>query len=134
MIEQLRSKQSGDTVAQYVSYLHVDLEDIGIGLGMIVDTGRINYGLEGPQLIAFVRLALKELVRLGGRPRHIAPPSQPKRPEVPLYYGENESAIVEGVINDWVKMGMPDLTWGDFWFISPKTADMPMDKDWYRAP
>ena len=82
MIEQLRSKQSGDTVAQYVSYLHVDLEDIGIGLGMIVDTGRINYGLEGPQLIA----------------------------------------------------GMPDLTWGDFWFISPKTADMSMDKDWYRAP
>ena len=60
MIEQLRSKQSGDTVAQYVSYLHVDLEDIGIGLGMIVDTGRINYGLEGPQLIAIVRLALKE--------------------------------------------------------------------------
>lgn len=128
-----RSEKSGITQSEYIRSLGTWLPDIGIGLGMIVDTARVDFNLNGTQLIEFVRLALKELVRLGARPRHIGSPDHPDR-DIPLYYGENELSIVEGVIDDWVKMGMPDLEWGEFWFISPETTAIEMDKEWYRAP
>lgn len=132
MIEQLRSKRSGDTVAEVINGLKEHwLSDNGIGLTTVVGMGRYDYQLEGSQLIQFVRLALKELVRHGARPHHIG---LPQSWYTHLYYGENETAIVEGVINDWVKMGMPALEWGDFWFAWPGTIEAIPAKDWYRAP
>lgn len=133
MTQELRGKSSGLTKSEYFNSMAYWLSDIGIGLTMIVSTGRRDFNLEGPQLIAFVRLGLKELVRLGGRPRHIGSPRNPDR-NIPLYYGENETSIVEGVIDDWVKLGMPDLEWGEFWFALPGTIEAIPAKDWYRAP
>jgi hypothetical protein len=100
-----------------------DIDDIGIGLTLVVMVGRHNFELEGDELIDFVRRSIYALLERGGKPRHWGSPSHPNR-DIPLHYGnDTNDEIVEGVIADWLASGAGDLEWGDFWFALPGTID-----------
>ena len=92
-----------------------------MGLYGIIYDGRHGFGLEGPELVDFVRRSLYSLVERGAKPRHWGKPGDPDR-NIPLHYGADSSReIVEGVIADWLAGGGGDLEYGDFWFALPKT-------------
>jgi len=123
MIEQRRRKVFGDTIDEWLSCMPNELEDIGIGLADIIDTGRYGFELKNRELIEFIQKSLYVLLEHGAKPRHWGSLSQPGR-NIVLHYGNNTNEeIVEGVIADWLASGAGDLEWGDFWFALPGTID-----------
>jgi hypothetical protein len=123
MIDQRKHKFGGDTVQEWIQFLPAYLDDIGIGLHAIVQTGRRGFELENAELIEFVRRSLRALLAGGAKPRHWGSRSHPDR-NIMLHYGnDTNDEIVEGVIADWLASGAGDLEWGDFWFALPGTID-----------
>ena len=118
-----RHNRYGSTISEWISTLPNDIDDIGIGLTLVVMTGRHNFELEGDELIDFVLRSIYALLESGGKPRHWGSPSDPNR-NIPLHYGnDTNDEIVEGVIADWLASGGGDLEYGDFWFLLPETLD-----------
>ena len=118
-----RHNVTGTAISDWISALPNDIDDIGIGLTLVVMTGRHNFGLKGSELIEFVRRCIYALLERGGRPRHWGSISHPNR-NVELHYGnDTHEEIVEGVIADWLASGGGDLEWGDFWFALPGTLE-----------
>jgi hypothetical protein len=72
MIAEPRDKYFGDTISEWYRFLPQDLEDIGVGLATIDQTGRYGFELHGAHLIDFVRKSLFVLVERGARPRQWA--------------------------------------------------------------
>jgi hypothetical protein len=123
MIDKKIRKLYGDTVSEWVRFLPSDLEDLGVGLHAIVQTGRYGFELRDSELIEFIRKSLFALVERGAKPRQWGSFSHPNR-DIPLHYGnDTNEEIVEGVIADWSASGAGDLEWGDFWFALPGTID-----------
>jgi hypothetical protein len=123
MIDERRRKIFGDTISEWMAYMPAELDDIGVGLAGIIDTGRYGFELKGSELVDFVRKSLRILVARGAKPRHWGSPSHPNR-NVMLHYGKDTNEeIVQGVIADWLASGGGDLEWGDFWFALPGTID-----------
>jgi hypothetical protein len=123
MIAEPRDKYFGDTIGEWYRFLPQDLEDIGVGLATIVQTGRYGFGFHGAHLTDFVRKSLFVLVERGAKPRQWGSLSHRNR-NIPLHYGnDTNDDIVEGVIADWLALGGGDLEWGDFWFALPGTID-----------
>jgi hypothetical protein len=118
-----RHNRYGSTISDWISTLPNDIDDIGIGLSLVVMTGRHNFGLEGAELVEFVRSCIYALLKRGGKPRHWGSLSHPDR-NITLHYGnDTNEEIVEGVIVDWLTSGGGDLEWGDFWFALSGTLD-----------
>jgi hypothetical protein len=118
-----RDKYFGDSISEWCEFLPNELEDIGVGLVTIVQTGRYGFELKDSDLINFVRKSLYALVERGAKPRQWGSFSHPNR-DIPLHYGnDTNEEIVEGVIADWLASGAGDLEWGDFWFALPGTID-----------
>jgi hypothetical protein len=123
MKHERRHNMTGSTISDWISRMPNDIDDIGIGLTLVVMVGRHNFELEGDELIDFVRRSIYALLERGGKPRHWGSPSHPNR-DIPLHYGnDTNEEIVEGVIADWLASGAGDLEWGDFWFALPDTID-----------
>lgn len=123
MIDERVRKLFGDTVSEWIQSLPSDLDDIGVGLHAIVQTGRYGFELKNSELIEFIRKSLYVLLNHGAKPRHWGSPSKPDR-DFELHYGnDTNDEIVEGVIADWLASGAGDLEWGDFWFALPGTID-----------
>jgi hypothetical protein len=123
MINEPRHKIHNTKITEWIACTPNDLDDIGVGLAGILDDGRHGFGLEGSELIDFVRRSLYVLVERGAKPRHWCSPSQIDR-NVLLHYGnDTNDEIVEGVIADWLASGGGDLEYGDFWFALPGTLD-----------
>jgi hypothetical protein len=112
-----KHKRYGTPVSEWITASAHELDDdVGIGLAGIIDDGQKGFGLEGRDLIDFVRRSLYTLVEHGATPRHWTPAKN-----YPLHYGnDSPSEIVEGVIADWLASGGGDLEWGDFRFMLPK--------------
>jgi len=123
MIDERVRKLFGDTVSEWIQSLPSDLDDIGVGLHAIVQTGRYGFELKNSELIEFIRKSIYVLLKHGAKPRHWGSPSKPDR-DFELHYGnDTNEEIVEGVITDWLASGAGDLEWGDFWFALPGTID-----------
>jgi hypothetical protein len=118
-----RHNVTGTSIDDWFANFPEDIEDIGIGLCLIVMTGRHNFGLTGAELLDFVRRSIYALLEKGGKPRHWGSPSHPDR-NIMLHYGnDTNEEIVEGVIAEWLASGGDDPEWGDFWFALPGTLD-----------
>ena len=121
MIDERKHRIHGESVRDWIRYLPVELDDIGIGLHAIVQTGRYDFELADSELTEFIRRSIGALVQKGARPEHLSSRSHFDR-RVKLHYGSDTTEeIVEGVIADWIASGAKDLEWGDFWFALPGT-------------
>jgi hypothetical protein len=121
VIDDRRHKFGSDTVGEWIHFLPAHLDDIGVGLHAIVQTGRHGFELNVSELLEFVRRSLTALLKHGAKPRHWGSFSHPDR-NIMLHYGnDTDEEIVEGVIADWLASGGGDLEWGDFWFALPGT-------------
>jgi hypothetical protein len=123
MIEEKRHKLYGSTIGEWHKFLPAHLDDIGVGLDAIVQTGRYGFGLGSSDLIDFIRKSIYVLLEHGAKPRHWGSLTHRNR-NILLHYGsDTNDEIVEGVIADWLASGAGDLEWGDFWFALPGTID-----------
>lgn len=116
-----RSRLDGGTMDDYVAgYVHEAIDDeIGVSLASIVSDGRRSFGLEGDDLVAYVRRGVAALAAIGARPEHWEMYSRPGHLDGPVHFGaDTPEEIVEGVLADWIAEGMPDLGWGDYRFIT----------------
>jgi hypothetical protein len=113
-----RDRHFGSTISEYMALMPGELSIDAVGLWQIVPVGRHDFGLEGAELVAFVRRALYALVGrgarpvLGGRGTEYAWVLQPQ-------YGSTNQEIVEGVMAEWLAGGAPDPGAGDLWFALP---------------
>ncbi len=121
MTEEPRHKFYGTTISEMIGFTPSGLDDeIGVGLGGIIDDGRRGFGLDSEALVEFVRKSLRTLVKAGARPWQWGTPNDPDR-DIPLHYGsDTPDEIVEGVIADWLASGGGSLEWSDFRFILPE--------------
>jgi hypothetical protein len=117
MTDEPKHKFHGTLMSEWIAFTPGGLDDeVGVGLATIIHAGRYGYGLEGEQLIDFVRRSLYTLVERGAKPRHWLMTGTPQ-----LHYGDDSpNEIVEGVIADWLNRGGDDLEWFDFRFSLPK--------------
>jgi hypothetical protein len=123
MTEGRKHKLYGSSISDWLRFLPAHLDDIGVGMAGIVQTGRYGFELKNSELIEFIRKSLYVLLKHGAKPRHWGSPSKPDR-DFELHYGnDTNEEIVEGVIADWLASGAGDLEWGDFWFALPGTID-----------
>lgn len=123
-----------DTVDEWIALMPNQLDDIGVGLAKLLDIGRKVYGLQGPELVDFVRHCLHALVERGAKPRHWRSLSHPNR-NFPLHYGsDTNEEIVEGVITEWLALGDREVEWGDFWFDLPEFRQLEYIGEWYERP
>ena len=121
MKNELRSRFSGQTVAESVAaFVHEAIDDeIGVSLASIISVGRRSFGLEGDDLVAYVRRGVAALAAIGARPEHWEMYSRPGHLDGPVHFGaDTPEEIVEGVLAEWIAEGMPDLGWGDYRFIT----------------
>jgi hypothetical protein len=58
MINERRHKIHDTKITEWITCTPNDLDDIGVGLAGILDDGRYGFGLEGSELIDFVRRSL----------------------------------------------------------------------------
>jgi hypothetical protein len=117
MNDEPKHKLYGTPMGEWIALTPGGLNDeVGVGISGIIGNGRYGFGLEGEQLIDFVRRSLYTLLERGAKPRHWLMTGTPQ-----LQYGsDSPSEIVEGVIADWLKRGGGDLEWVDFRFSLPK--------------
>lgn len=97
-------------VREWLYYLSID--HIGIGLGGITETGRLDHHLEGEDLVAYVHGVILGLASGGMTPqddRFVTPDN----PFGLVHFGaDTPREIADGVVADWVASGMPDPDWG----------------------
>lgn len=95
-------------------------DEIGVGLGSLVERGRIGFLLEGDALIDFVRRVIVGLVAGGASPEDAGFVS-PDNPRGLAHFGaDTPEEVADGVVAAWVAAGMPDPEWGDWRFNTPR--------------
>lgn len=107
------------TAAEHIRRYPEDLNDIGVGLYMIINDALGNFGLRGGEIDLFIHLAIAELCRSGGRPM-IAHETEKRWVELP-HYGSTPEEIAANVFGEWNARGRPELNWNDMWFRSDKS-------------
>lgn len=126
MMEEPRDKRDDMPMTEFIMRGANELNDNGVGLWTIVPEGRDDFGLEGEELIAFIRTYILELLRRGAKPVKDADDSVHYM-QVETKYGNDPDAIAEGVITDWLAAGAKDPEWGDYWFALPHTYEQKRD-------
>lgn len=113
----------GTPINRWIAATPAAMEDIGIELGAIVRDGVHGYGLEGPELLDFVRKSLYALLRAGAMPLKLEPIGENGFWLPETKYGTDHGAIVEGVIADWLKEGEMYPAWEKFRFGDRKVLE-----------
>ncbi|NLH79534.1 MAG: hypothetical protein GX458_01645 [Phyllobacteriaceae bacterium] len=123
----------------YVRHALYDIatDEIGIGLGAIVDRGRLSLHFDGRDLVDFVHRVIVGLVRGGATPADDALFSS-ENPQGLAHFGtDTPEEIADGVVAAWVAKGMPDPEWGDWRFNTAEnraTLDEFSGRDFYGSP
>ncbi|MCE1235560.1 MAG: hypothetical protein LWW93_04295 [Hyphomicrobiales bacterium] len=100
--------------------LDIATDEIGVGLGSLVDRGRIGFRLEGDALIDFVRRVIVGLVAGGASPEDDGFVT-PDNPRGLAHFGaDTPEEVADGVVAAWVAAGAPDPEWGDWRFNTPR--------------
>lgn len=113
-----RSRIDGRTVEEWIAgHVHESLEEeIGLDLATIVFAARHAFGLDGDDLVAYLRRALTALVAAGATPEHCAPCAPSHVRGLVHHDADAPEEIAEGVLADWLAEGRPGPAWGDFRF------------------
>lgn len=89
-------------------------DEIGIGLGGVIDCGRRSHHLEAENLAAFVHGVILGLAEGGATPqddRFVTPDN----PFGLAYFGsDTPREVADGIVAEWVAPGMPAVDW-DAW-------------------
>jgi hypothetical protein len=123
MIRERKHKVFGTPMSEWVDSMPQSMEDIGVDLGGIVSAGTQGYGLEGPELLDFIRKCLYALLRAGAMPLKLEPIGKNGFWFPETRYGTDHGAIVEGVIADWLKEGEMYPAWEKFRFGDRKVLE-----------
>jgi hypothetical protein len=94
------------------------LNDLPVGLWVIVNHGQKGFGLEGEALVDFIRRCIYALVDAGAKP--VAGGNKPNQWELQTQYGRNKHEIAEAVIAEWKAQGaVKPEPWTGVWFGLP---------------
>ena len=117
MIEEPRDRYDGATISEYIADLCSEVQCDGVGLFLLIRTGRRGYGYEGEALLAFLRRVLTAMMEAGAHPV-LGGNGTEYSWLVQKQYGERPAEIAENVVRAWVAQGMPNDAWlsGWLWF------------------
>lgn len=120
MTNEIRHKDHGDTVSEWIALIPGDLHNDAVGLWTIVPHGRDGFGLRGSALSDFVRRGILALLDAGAVPvRHKRGSGYDWSPQ--KQYGTGREEIADAVIAEW--LAMPDdpliLCGNSVWFARP---------------
>lgn len=118
MIDDVRDKYCGETVAEWLETLPYELERDAIGLWGIIPVGRHTFGLVDSDLVEFTRRALLAVLQKGARPVRGA--NNPERWIAADEYGDIPEQIADAVIAEWLASGAGDPDVGGLWFATPE--------------
>ena len=121
MKEERREKWHGKTVSEDVASMPDDLDRDAVGLWQIAPRGRYDFGLEGEELIDYVRRCIQALLEAGAVPVNHEPGSGYNWHYQPQY-GNSNAEIAEAVIREWLALGSNegiDLIGEAPWFARP---------------
>jgi hypothetical protein len=117
-----RHKTEGISISEWIAQEAHELSDNGVGLWTVVPAGRLDFGLEGDELIAFVKRAILGLLERGAKPVRGATDGIHYW-QIDTHYGTTKEEIADGVIAEWLASGGDDPEWGQFWFALPHTYE-----------
>jgi hypothetical protein len=113
-----QDKIYGGPMSEVVALMPSTLNDLPVGLWVIIDRGRKSFGLEGEALADFIRRCIYTLVDAGAEPVRGA--GKPDTWVLQTQYGVNKYEIAEAVITEWIAQGArkPE-PWTGLWFGLP---------------
>lgn len=117
MIDNIRDRYFGQTVAEWLECMPNELPVDAVGLWQIIPQGRRGFGLDGDDLVEFTRRAIMALLERGARPVRSLDRSPGWQRD--HSYGETPDEIVDAVIVEWLAPGVGDPKVGDVWFATP---------------
>jgi hypothetical protein len=106
-----------ETIDEWIDRLPAGLDFEPIGMWEIVPAGRRGYGLDGQELVTFVKRAVRRLLDHGCRPVK-RDPRGPYYWGIQKQYGETIDEIAENIIDDWLGWGAGDPDHGGLWLAS----------------
>ena len=122
MIDQIRHRRSGDTIAEWIPMNVVALEDDAVSFSEIILDGQEGFGLSGEQLDAFIAKSIRVLIENGGLPVIGGSGTQFLWLEQSKY-GSAPAEVAAAVIAEWKASGGCDPGLGGLWFALPDPAD-----------
>ena len=118
MIDDVKSKFFGETVAEWLETFPNELDNDAIGLWTIIPMGRRGFGLTGADLIEFTHRALLALPHRGARPVY-GSWDAPSGWVIAEGYGETPEQIAQAVMDRWLLWGGGDPDVSAPWFATP---------------
>jgi hypothetical protein len=113
-----RSRLAGESLSEAIAGMPSSLDDLPVGMWMIVDYGRKCFDLEGEALTDFVRRCVYALIDAGAKPVVLG--DKPNQWKLQVQYGSNRWEIVPAVIAEWLRQGAPTpKPWTGLWFGLP---------------
>lgn len=110
----------GVPMSVFIADLATTLDDIPVGMWMLVSNGRVSFGLEGPALVDFLRYCIHTLMDAGTKP--VIKTTKPNTWELQTQYGSNKHEVAEAVIREWLRQGAPTPDpWDGVWFGLPRS-------------
>jgi hypothetical protein len=115
-----RHDYDGTPMSEIIKAMPSSLNDLPVGMWVIVDDGRRIFGLEGLELTDFVRRCIHALVDAGAKPIADGNSKQVNKWELQPQYGRSKHEIAEAVIKEWLEQGAPTpKPWTGLWFGLP---------------
>lgn len=118
-----RDRFSGDTMSEYIAKVPNELLVDAVGLWQIVPYGRRGFGLEGDELVGYVRRNLHALLERGAKPV-VGAVDGIHYWKVQGQYGTTPEEIADAVIREWLAAGGVDPDPGGLWFALPDVYEM----------
>ncbi|MBI4275949.1 MAG: hypothetical protein HY659_14740 [Rhizobiales bacterium] len=119
MNQEARHRVYGTPMSEWIARVPNEMPRDAVGLWQIVPAGRRGFGLDGADLVDFVRRCLHALVEHGAKPVIGGGGTNYEWIYQPQY-GQSNSEIVENVIAEWLASGGGDTDPGGLWFALPE--------------
>jgi hypothetical protein len=122
MIENIRNKRTGETVAEWVPMNVAELKYDAVSLSELISDGGDGFGLSGAQLDEFVVKCIRVMLDhgavpvIGGAGTRYFWIAQPQ-------HGATTDEIITSVIAGWKASGSAEPGLGGIWFALPKPDD-----------
>src|SRR5437868_2186770 len=113
-----RDRVTGTPMSELIAFMPNSLNDLPVGLWVIIEHGKKGFGLEGEALVDFIRRCIYALVDAGAKP--VAGGNKPNQWELQTQYGRNKYEIAEAVIAECQAHGsVKPEPWTGAWFGLP---------------
>jgi hypothetical protein len=114
-----RHKLYGRPMSEWIALVPGELDVDAVGLWQIVPAGVDGFGLQGEELIEYVRRNIRALLQAGAVPVRHEPGSTFEWTHQKQYGSEREE-IIEAIIREWLVLGNdPMILAGEVWFARP---------------